>query len=241
MFTNYKVLTGQNIWISGSFNPVQNAIVSSQVITNGVTTQQYINTKGNYNYNFDGSYGFKLKKSDINLNFGLNTSGARAVNFVDNLKNTSQRASYGIRIYAGKYKEDKYDFGVNTSFNYNKSISSLSIEKNNFWSQEHNVNANVYVTKKFQVGSELNIYARQKIDAFDKNNNLAVLDASLSYKIFKKNNGVFSFEVKDILKQRRGYDRQFDSNRLYERNYNMLGRYGLLSFTWNFTKNPATK
>ncbi|MEP7372674.1 MAG: outer membrane beta-barrel protein [Chitinophagaceae bacterium] len=240
-YNDYKVLTGRSIWINGSFNPVQNAIVTNQNTVSGVTTQQYVNTEGNYNYYFSGSYGFKLK-GDIYAGFDLNTSGSRYVNFINTLKNINNQSSVGIRHNMGKYKDGKYDISYNLGVSYNFSTSSIGELKSNFWRQEHNGRFNYFFTKKLQVGTEINFYLRQKTDAFTSSNSMAIWDASVSYKIFKKNNGVFKLEVNDILKERRGYDRSFTSNYIYERNYNMLGRYGLLSFTWNFTKSPgATK
>lgn len=106
--------------------------------------------------------------------------------------------------------------------------------------QEHNVHLSYFISKKLQIGTDANFYIREKVEAFSGNNNITVWDASISYKIFKKNNGVIKLEINDILEQRSGYDRRFTSNYIYERNYNMLSRYALLSFTWNFSKNPAT-
>jgi len=241
-YNDYKVLSGRSIWINGSFNPVQNSIVTSQnTDTEGKTTQQYINTKGNYNYYFSGSYGFKLK-GDVYMGFDLRTNGGRYVNFVNDIKNTNNQSSVSLGSNIGRYKENKYDVSANLSFGYNFSSSSISSLKSNFWKQEHNGRFNYYFNKKLQVGTEINLYLREKNDAFTGDNNIAVWDASISYKIFKKNNGVIKLEVNDILKERRGYDRSFTSNYIYEKNYNMLGRYGMLSFTWNFTKSPgATK
>jgi len=112
-------------------------------------------------------------------------------------------------------------------------------DKNN-WSSSDNVNATIYLNKNFQIGSDADFTFRQKTDAFTGNNNFVVWNGNVSYEIFKKRNGTFKFEVNDILKQRRGYERTFSSNYIYERNYNTLGRYAMLSFTWNFTKNPGT-
>ena len=235
------MLTNRSIWVNGSFNPTQNAIVTSQVTdATGKTTQQYINVKGNYSYQFWGSYGFKLKKLDTYFNFSLNTNGNRNTNFVNLLKNINNQNTLGFGVNAGQYKENKYNYSINLQLSNNHQQSSISRQANNFWSQEHNAQAEVYITKKFVVGSDVNFYYRQKTDAFDKNNNLTVWDLNILYKVFKKNNGVIKLEVNDILKQRRGYDRSFSFNTEYERNYNMLGRYALLSFTWNFTKNPGT-
>lgn len=240
-YNDYKVLTGRSIWINGSFNPIQNSIVTNQNTVAGVTTQQYINTKGNYSYYFSGSYGFKLK-GDIYTGFDLRTNGGRYVNYVNNVKNTNNQSSVSLGSNIGKYKQDKYDVNANVSFGYNFASSSISSLKSNFWRQEHSARFNYYFNKKFQAGTEINLYLREKNDAFTGDNNISIWDASVSYKVFKKNNGVISLEVKDILKERRGYDRSFTSNYIYERNYNMLGRYAMLSFTWNFTKSPgATK
>jgi hypothetical protein len=240
-YNDFKMLTGRSIWINGDFNPVQNAIVTNQVTdAQGKTSQQYINTKGNYSYSFYLNYGMKIKKLDIYTDFTVSTNGSRYVNFVNNLKTTSNNQSVGFDLHIGKSKEDKYDFSITTNFRENFSTSSITNNKSNFLSQEHGAQASINITKKLLAGSDMNFYNRQKVDAFDKNTSLTVLNTYLSYKLFKKNNGVIKFEINDILKQRRGYDRSYSSNKLYERNYNMLGRFALLSFTWNFTKSPGT-
>jgi len=89
------------------------------------------------------------------------------------------------------------------------------------------------------VGTDADLTFRQKTDAFTGDNNFVVWNANMTYKIFKKRNGVFKLEMNDILQQKRGYERTFNSNYIYERHYNTLGRYALLSFTWNFTKTPG--
>ncbi|MFI5188202.1 MAG: outer membrane beta-barrel protein, partial [Chitinophagales bacterium] len=172
-FTDFKMLTNRSIWINGSFNPIQNAIVTSQVTDAlGKTTQQYVNVKGNYSYQFWGSYGFKLKKLDTYFNLSLNTNGSRNMNFVNSIRNINNQNSLGFGINAGQYKENKYNYNINLQLSNNHQQSSISRQTNNFWSQEHNAEAEVYITKKFVVGSDVNFYYRQKTDAFDKNNNL---------------------------------------------------------------------
>jgi hypothetical protein len=238
-FTDFKMLSGRSIWLQGSFSPVQNAIVSNQVIDRGITTQKYVNTSGNYNYYFYGSYGTEIKSIGLNVGLNTNVNGGRYVNFVNGIKNSSRQTTLGLGFNSSKYKEEKYDVSVSTDFNYNRSASNINIQDNNFWSQQHNIRLHIYFTKKFQFGTEANFYLREKTDAFTGNNNFTVWDADLSYKFFKKRNGVLKLEVKDILKQRRGFDRQINANYIFERNYNMLGRYAMLSFQWNFTKNPG--
>jgi hypothetical protein len=236
-FNDFKTLTGRSIWINSSITPVHNAIVTNQVIDSGITKQRYVNARGNYNYWFYGSYNVKIKKVDIYLGFNLNSNGGRYVNYVNGLKNSTNQKTNGLGINIGKYKENKFEFNIWSNFSYNNSQSNT--QKISYWSSSDNANVNIYITKTFQVGTDADFTIRQKTDAFTGNNNFVVWNANLSYKVLKKRNGVFKLEMNDILEQRKGYERTFNSNYVYERNYNTLGRYAMLSFTWNFTKNPG--
>lgn len=237
-YNDFKTLTGRSIWVNGSFNPVYNAIVTNQTIDSGITKQQYVNARGNYNYWFYLSYGFKIKKTDIYLGLDLNTNGGRYVNYVNGKKNTADQNSYGIGFNVNQYKENKYNFSINTSFNYD--LSTSPERRTGFWNVSENVSLSVYVTKQFNIGTNADFTFRQKTDAFTGNNNFVIWNGYLSYKFFKNKNGVLKLEMNDILKQKRGFERTTNSNYIYERNYNTLGQYALLTFTWNFTKNPGT-
>ena len=239
-YNDFKMLSGRNIWLNGSIMSTQNAIVTNQQTINGITTQQFINTKGNYNFWFFASYGFKLKKSDIQIGTNLRTDGGNYVNFVNGVKNVSRNNSQSFGFYLTRYKEDKFEISFTPEISFNRNNSSINKIKNSFWSQQHNARMNIFLSKKLQIGSEANVYMREKTDAFTGDNNFIVWDASLTYKLFKKNTGLLRLQVNDILKERRGYERRFTSNQIYERNYEMLSRYALLSFTWNFTKTPGT-
>jgi hypothetical protein len=236
-FNDYKTLSGRYIWVNGSFSPVQNAIVTSQFIDSGITKQLYVNANGNYNYWFNADYNVKIKKLDMNVGLGFSTNGGRYVNYVKGEKNITDQKANGISLNVNKYKEDKFDFYLWSNISYNNSQSNT--QKVNYWSQSGNVGMNIYITKNFQVGTDADVTLRQKTDAFTGNNNFVVWNSNVSYKIFKKRNGVFRLELNDMLQQKKGYQRTFNSNYVYERHYNTLGRYALLSFTWNFTKNPG--
>ena len=236
-FSDFKTLSGRSIWISGGFTSVQNAIVTSQVIDSGITKQRYVNAKGNYDYWFNGSYNIKIKKLDINVGAGLTSNGGRYVNYVAGEKNSTNRKSNGLELNVNKYKENKFELYFWNTFSYNTSESNT--QKVSYWSSSGNGSMNINITKEFQVGTDADLTFRQKTDAFIGDNNFVVWNANVSYKIFKKRNGVFKLELNDILQQRRGYERTFNSNYVYERHFNTLGRYAMLSFTWNFTKNPG--
>ena len=245
-FNDFKTLTGRSIWVNGSLNATDNAIVSNQTVANGVTTTQYVNASGNYNYYFYGSYNIKIKKTDMYVGFSVNTNGNRYVNFLDGKKNFSHQRTMAGGLNIENYKEDKFDMWLRTNFEYTVSVSAKNKfttednSKTHYWGQTHNGGINLHYKKRLDIGTDADFAFKQKTSDFANNNVFTIWNANIAYKIFKKRNGIFKFEIDDILKQRRGYNRSAYSNSISERYYNALGRYAMLSFTWNFTKNPET-
>ena len=243
-YNDFKTLSGRNIWGGGNFSFTDKAIVSSETINSeGKRIVQYVNTAGTYNYGFYISNGYKIKKPEMRISFRINSNGSRSVNFINGTKNESNTFRYGIGPGISKYKEGKYDIYINYDFSNNSNTSSLNNRKTSFWSQNINNSFNFYLGKdeKFSIGTNLNINLREKTDAFDNNNDVYNWSASASLKLFKNNTGEIKLEVQDILNQKIGFDRQTTSNYISERTYEVLRRYALVSFIWNFSKGPGQK
>jgi len=243
-YNDFKVLTGRSVWLNLSFNTTSNAIVQSQSFDKGtgVRTLRYTNTSGNRNLFYYASYGFKLKKPEININMDFNGHASRFVNFVDGEKNIAKNGRVGLGLGLYRYKDGKYSFGIRGGISKNFGSSSNNPGAlNDFWLQDHSIDANVFFTKRFSIGTNLDINLREKVDAFDQNNNAVMWNANIIYKIFPKRNGEFKFEAFDILNQRIGFERNFAQNYVMERTYQVLQQYFMLTFTWNFTKTPAAE
>lgn len=242
MYNDFKTLTGRSIWLNGSVSFTGDAIVMNQTIdAGGKRTIQYVNTNGNYNTWFYGSYNFKIKKPDIGLRFGPRFNTSRQINYVNGLKNTSNNASVNFNIGVSKYKKENYSIYYDNTFGMQFNKSSISSRKTSFWSQSHNLGLDFYFNKeKYSIGSDMNIDLREKTDAFDKNNNVYNWSAYVQMKLMKKK-GELKLQAFDILNQKIGYNRTTTSNYISERTYEVLRRYVMLSFIWNFSKNPGEK
>lgn len=246
-YNNFQMLTGKSIWVNGSFNPVQNAIVTSQVTDSvGKRTSQYVNTSGNYSYFTQASLSYKFGKSDIRFGPNFRFNGSQSVNFIKPpgypglLKNITNTKSIWLSLYLSKYKNDKFDISLYPGIGRNFSKSSISNNrKTNYWSGSVSGNFGYEGLKKWELNADCNLTYREKLDQFDNNNNIAEVNASISRKFFKNDNGVLKIEVFDLLDQKKGIDRSYQSNYITERRYDVLRRYFMLSFTWNFSKNPA--
>jgi Outer membrane protein beta-barrel family len=244
-FNDFKTLTGRSIWINGSLNSTHDAIVSNQTVVNGITTTQYVNASGNYNYWFYGSYNIKIRKTNMYAGLSTTANGSRYVNFLNGERNFSHQRTIGSGFNIEDYKEDKFDFWLRTNFEYTVSVSAKNKlvnenhSKTNYWSQTHNAGINLHFKKRLDIGTDADFTFKQKTDVFANNNVFTIWNANIAYKVFKKRNGIFKFEINDILKQKRGYERSSFYNSISEKYYNTLGRYAMLSFSWNFTKNPG--
>jgi len=238
-FGSYNVLKEKGLWSSLNFNTTQNAFVQSSIVDSvGKRTYQTINANGNYNLNLYSDYNFKLPKSKLRLGIGPTVSTYRSIEYLNNIKNITHTTSYGIRVNAGKYVENKFDFNIAPTFTLNKSKASISTSANSdYWQLETWANARVYFLKSFELNTNVNLEIRQKDPRFTQNNNYTTWNAGLTKRFFKNNALEVSFNINDILDENRGYSRNFNSYSFTENYYTTLRRFWLLSLRWNISKN----
>jgi hypothetical protein len=241
----YKVLTQRGLYTNINFNTVSNAISTNEFTatsgdTIGKRTFQFINVNGNYNGGLYGGYNMLIKKYDFRISLGLNMNINHYNNVINNIKNASDNRSYGVNFSIYKFKEKKYNFQYYSNVNFNKSVSSVkSNYKQQYYTQSHNLNANLTLLKKFEFNSNVNANFREKLSASDQNNNVVLWNAYFGRKLLKDDKAMIRIEGFDILNQNKGFNRFISANTLTERTYQTLSRYFMLAFVWNFTKTPG--
>ena len=99
---------------------------------------------------------------------------------------------------------------------------------------------NIQLPGKLEINNELDFHLRQKTALFTQNNNVFLWNAYIGRKILKNDKGLIKFNAFDILDQNKGYTRNISNGILQENNYQIIQRYFLISFVWNFSKNAAT-
>lgn len=129
---------------------------------------------------------------------------------------------------------------MNPRFGYTTSESSIRKDiKTKYWTSDNEIEATIELPWKMQFNTSAEISLRQKTAVFGDNNNVTKWNAWLAKKFWKSNSGEIRFAVYDILDQNIGLRRTATSNFISENRYDTFRRYWLLSFTWNFTRNPA--
>jgi hypothetical protein len=239
-FSDYKVLTSRNIYASFNLNVIDNAIGTAEQFdyTLGKRIYAPVNVDGNYNFNGYMGYGWKIKKIDLNVNFNLDASTGKNNTVVNGEKNVNTNSRYGVGMNFYYFKQKKVNLGLWTSVSRN--ISESSIRKDvatKYWAANINPNATVYLPKKFEIGTDGSIDLRERTDLFTRNLNVIKWNAWAAKKFFKEESLMLRFEIRDILDQNIGFQRNISSTNITERTYDTLRRFWLISLTYNFNKN----
>lgn len=248
----YNVLQEKNLWTSINFTLTENAFVQSDTIkASGARTYKTVNADGVYNLSLYSDYGFKLKNSKVRLGAGPTFNRNRNVGFLTTIrnnvfetaKNITTVTSYGVRLNASRYVENKFNFYISPSITWNNSKASVSTAANaNYWQLEGWADLRITLPKKFEFNTDANTQIRQKDPRFPANNSFTTWNAAITKRFLKENAFEMKFGIYDILNQNRGYNRNFSSNNFTESYYTTLRRFWLLTLTWNISKNgkPAS-
>ncbi|MFT4025013.1 MAG: outer membrane beta-barrel protein, partial [Flavihumibacter sp.] len=241
-FNDYKVMSGRNIYISADFSQSDNAIAGYDAVEKGKRTYTYVNVDGNMTYGVWGGYWKQFKKPKLNVNANLQFNGGRINNFINTLRNTNNYYTFGPRAGLMKDKENKYSVELNVNPSRTWSRSSLRPDVvTKYWTVEYGADVRYQLKWKLELHSDAHYYWRETTDVFGQNRNVFIWNAWVAKKFWKNNNGELRFSINDILNQNIGFQRNASSNFISERTYSTLKRYWLVSFAWNFTKNPGTK
>lgn len=179
----------------------------------------------------------------IGFNPSLNYN--RFADVINSVTNYTKNLNAGASFNVSKSKDKKYDVTISNEYNYNRNKNSINFNGGKasnvsfFSTNTFTTEATVYHKKVWSVNSTYNFYYRQKTSAFAEDLNNHLLNAKLQ-RTFKKNEFTAYLQVRDILNQNIGVERNFNGVTYREERNDRLQRYWLVGFTWDF-KNKAPK
>jgi hypothetical protein len=220
-----------------------NKIVSTtDILETGVQLIRPENLNGSYNLSFSGTVGIPLKKvttgrrSPVNLNLTTTLRYNRDVSKFDGDINYNYTRGIGERINFNYNIEDKLDVGANARFNYNDARYSLREENNyRYFDQTYSLDITYTFFRNFMLNSDFDyVINTGRTDGF--NQNIPLWNASVSWLMFKKRNGELRFNVIDILSQNKSISRSVSPNYIEDTYTQVLQRFFMISFLYNFNK-----
>jgi hypothetical protein len=249
-YNTYKVLSQKGVFMNAWFNIPVNAItfLNSVDVTTGQQTYMPVNVNGNRNWGFWSDY-FKdggEKKWGYGVN--VNMSGGRNNNFITQIKDGITSHAKNQTNYMNSDFEFRLRYNIPDKFNidfgpkvgYNTSTSSLQQNYNsNYWNYGGQINGMIMLPGKIEFNTDCDIDLRQQLQAFNGNPNQTIWNASISKQVLKDKSAKIYLIANDILDQRKGFNRNFNTNFISEERYSRLSRYFLLKLEWSFNKMPG--
>ena len=236
-------------WAYGSINAsfTSNAITNNRIINTatGYTVTQPINTNGNMNIGLWSGIGMKLKKADIQLNLNPNINFSKFADVINSVPNYTKNLSAGTSLSISKNKDKKYDISISNNYTYTRNKTSVSNSSGSdgnisfFSTNTLSSDATIYYKKVWSINTNYDFVYRQKTSPYSNNLNNHLWNAKLQ-RTFKNNEFTAYLQVRDILNQNIGIDRNFNGVVYSEERNDRLKRYWMIGFAWNF-KNKAPK
>jgi hypothetical protein len=226
-----------------SATAISNRIVNSiDTLEESVQLIKPDNVNGAFNLNFSGTIGIPLKKvttgrrSPFNLNLTTTIGYNRDVSKLYKKINFNHTRRIGERINLNYNIQNKLDLSANASFNYNDARYSVQENLNyKYFNQNYSLDVTYTFFKNFMLNSDFDYFINTgRADGF--NQSIPLWNASFSWLFFKKRNGELRLRVIDILSQNKNIDRIVGDNFLEDTHTEVLQRFFLVSFMYNFNK-----
>jgi hypothetical protein len=243
-YNNYKVLTGQSVFMYGYFSLTSDAIVNNTTIdaATAKSTSQYINLIGKtpYNYNYNVGISRTIKPVDVNAGISLSTNGNVSYSYTNGQLNMSRSDTYSASLNLSKYAAKKYSFSASGGPQYTLNEFSLQPNGNNN-AAGLNINGYTayYLPAKFYVASDIRYNYSAATQAFDAQHK-AIWNASINKTFLKEDKLKLTLAVNDLLDQNTNYSRRISGNTINQTNTNGIKRYFMFSVSWDFTKFGTT-
>ena len=240
-YNSYKVLSGQNIYLSGNYSFINNPIVSNNTTNNntGESTYQWSNLSNKklsnlFMYLYAGQ---KVTKYEINIGVNGEVNMNTYFNLTNGALNKTTSNSYSGNFSVSQYKPKKYNFHVSIGPTYTDRKSSLQNQFNNSgWGVNSDVGFNINLPGKMEISSNGRYQFTQKTESFGQDFDRTIWNSSVSKKFFKAENVKLSLSGNDLLNQNVGFDRNVNSNLITQNSYTTIKRYYMLSLAWDFNK-----
>lgn len=219
-YSSYKTLTGQRLFLHGSFSFTNNVITNNtETDAGGKTISQTINLsdKTPIDFNFTASSNRSILKTNLGLEASI--SGSTNYNISNQNLNTAKRMSYGIGPSLSKYT-DKFSFYMSLKPTYNTNSSTLQKNINNDgWGASGMFETEANLPGKIQLNVSGNYQYTGKTQAIGNSLSRLILDASISKPFFKDESLRLAFSGKDLLNQNVGFNRSVNNNIINQNSY----------------------
>jgi hypothetical protein len=199
-------------------------------ITRPVNLNNFYNVRTFINY----SFAIKRLKSNLNINASGNYNNVPAL--INNKLNYSNTTNASVGLVLSSNVSENLDFTISSTPSYNYVSNTLQSNLNTVYFNQISRAKITYTPVKWLqfMGEYSNQYYNGLTGGF--NQNISLLNAAVAYKFLKDQKAELRLYVFDILGQNNSVQRTTTETYIEDSQTNILQRYFMLSFTYNFKK-----
>lgn len=215
-------------------NYTRNKLINETIISEEfVRTTTPINVTDDLNINGRVSRSFPIRKLGMKVRVNTNFRYNNGIVFINQQRNDSNTYTGGLSTTLENRTKAKYNLSYTPGINYSIANYSESTDNNlSFLDHSHRVDADLYAIDKWTIGSNLRLTYYSAQD-FGEAQVVPIWSAYISRFLGKNDRAELKLEVFDILNENTGISRTTNLNYIQNQIINSLGRYGLLSLTYN--------
>ena len=196
----------------------------------------YKNTDGYFSWTSLVAYGVPVKPISSNVNLSTRVSYTKTPGYWDNIKQFNDQWNWSGSMTIGSNISENVDFVLDINSKYTNSKNQMFQDMNvSFWSLSYGGQLNWQFIKPLKLVVECGRtnYFGSGTSRF----NAVISNVALAYKFMRGRKGELRFQIHDLFNQDNSFYQT--TTELYRREVstNILGRYAMLSFTYNLNTN----
>lgn len=238
-----KTMQSFFVMLSGSYanNYIANNIylattdttINNVYLAKGVQLTRPENLDGYFNVRSFVSYGYMFDFIKSNLNFNLSYTYSKTPSIINNVKNFSKSSNYSGGLVISSNISEDLDFTISSNSSYTDTKYDKSTSySNSYFSQETRLRFFWQFWKGFTINTDASHQYYSGLSSSYDNNTIS-WNLSIGKKIFSDYSGEIKFTINDILDQDQSVQRNTADSYYEDTKSNVLGKYYLLSFTYN--------
>jgi hypothetical protein len=216
-------------------------VYNSVFLKKGSQIIRPVNLDGYFSLRSFINYTFPIKKIKTNLSLNVSGNYNNVPGLINTQTNYAKTATGGLGLVLSSNISEKIDFTISSNSSYSNINNTLQSSSNTtYFSQNSKLKINLNPWKGLVLQSEYsNMYYAGLTSAF--NQSISLWNAAIGYKFLKNKQAEFRLTVYDLLNQNNSVARTNTDSYIQDSQTNVLNRYYMLTFTYNFKKYFAKK
>lgn len=220
----------------------QDTVVYNSIdLQRGAQIVRPVNLNGYYSVRSFINYTFPIKKIKTNLSVNVSGNYTNIPGLINTRTNYAKTATGALGLVFSSNISEKFDFTLSSNSSYSNIENTLQSTTNTtYLSQQSRLKLTLNPYKGLVLQSEYtNTYYSGLTSAF--NQSISLWNAGIGYKFLKDKHAELRLTVYDLLNQNNSVTRTNTDSYIQDSQTNVLNRYYMLTFTYNFKKYFAKK